>query len=757
MATEYPPLGKSYVVSYANNDRDFPIIGIRKDPRVDNYKIPEDLSPHPDSVRYPNHVFTGANPTNSDERVLWVYEILPAPWVPFTRYDDDLGPVQGRRRSVKNEGQQASLTASKRTTYEGREGSSIVLIESEESWNAGSGDPEDEESPFPIKERDFYDDRLGAVSETRQLFSATGNEEASLVYSAPKITQTDYEIYNEYLVVKVVRTYTVPCPERIKDVYDPTLGSVQEVSQVILDTKDLEGSIVFSGANDGVGTITEIAYQPLNTLATERTIRTYSVPAPERRETVYDPVKGAISRVSRAIKDDGSQSSLYVSGSGRSTETRRQPINSIVVDLVTETYSIGDTQSNAPELKGQQYEESLDIVFPYAQQAFSAPSLTFPINRKEFQPVDSAHSVRRDYDFDVIESQLDNFYWECPDLARVDLPNILLRANLFLQISQGSDSGSGFGDTFYWKSSGSSSINGDLVYDIQQGYSGLVPAIRSVFFIKKNQSDITNNILLKLASNGVTATVYPYVKTIEHTVTMTGGTQQGNRSKSASVSYDGDPSGSESNGYDFSVSTQATKIPPTLHKNIPINVTTNSTLPSAANITGIPEFSLSVSSPDGIRTYTYPNGTSIQIPSTDPPEFPLGKYVTAINASPYRFGYTRVETIVVDITNIYIQEAKSTSNQIALPEVSSFKPTINLTDITLIAKVGQTFRQVFNPIWAEQLDITSSGYSWVNYDAETKTLNGTPPQIGDYTFTMTASNSFGSFATATLTIMVVAE
>lgn len=211
MATEYPPLGRSYVISYSNNDRDFPIIGIRKDPRVDSYKIPQDLSPHPDSKRYPNHVFTGAQATNSDERVQWVYEILPAPWVPFTRYDDDLGPIQGRRRSVKNENQKASLTSSTKISYEGRDGSAIVLNEIEETWSIKID--EDGNSLFPVKTRNFYDPSRGAVEETRQLFVPTGNEEASLNNIDGVITQVSYEPYNEFLSYRVVQTYSVDGPK----------------------------------------------------------------------------------------------------------------------------------------------------------------------------------------------------------------------------------------------------------------------------------------------------------------------------------------------------------------------------------------------------------------------------------------------------------------------------------------------------------------------------------------------------------------
>lgn len=208
MATEYPPLGKSYVSGYANNDRDYPIVSIRKDPRVENYKIPSDLSPHPDSARWPNHVFTGSQPTRSDERVEWVYEILPGPWVPFTRYDENLGPVQGRRRAVANTGQQASLATTQKRTYEGRDGSAIVSLEIEENWSDGSGS---ETNPsFPINRSDIYDERLGPVQTQRQLVVATGSEVASITQDGSTVTEMEYEPYNEFLLIRTVKTYDLP-------------------------------------------------------------------------------------------------------------------------------------------------------------------------------------------------------------------------------------------------------------------------------------------------------------------------------------------------------------------------------------------------------------------------------------------------------------------------------------------------------------------------------------------------------------------
>jgi hypothetical protein len=210
---EQPPLNRSYVISYAANDRDFPTIGLRADPRVAGYRVPEDLSPHPDSKRYPNHVFTGSQPSNGDERVTHIYEILPAPYVPFTRYDDDLGPIQGRRRSVKNEGQVARLGPNQRVNYEAREGSAIVYTEIEEEWSIDTD--EDGNSLFPLKDRDFYDPSRGAVQERRQLFVPTGGEEGTLENVNGVITQTSYEPYNEFLSVKIVQTYKVDGPQLI--------------------------------------------------------------------------------------------------------------------------------------------------------------------------------------------------------------------------------------------------------------------------------------------------------------------------------------------------------------------------------------------------------------------------------------------------------------------------------------------------------------------------------------------------------------
>lgn len=139
-------------------------------------------------------------------RVHRFYETLPGPWVPFTRYDNDLGPIQGRRRSVlATAAQKASLTSTTKRTYEGRDGSSIVSLEIEESWTTGEGTTDN--PVFPTRLADTYTDERGAVDRETQVVVAGGDEElqeATLSRSGGVVTKTQYEEFDEFHLKKVV-------------------------------------------------------------------------------------------------------------------------------------------------------------------------------------------------------------------------------------------------------------------------------------------------------------------------------------------------------------------------------------------------------------------------------------------------------------------------------------------------------------------------------------------------------------------------
>jgi hypothetical protein len=205
----------NYAIRFSAGEPDYPIyVRTYVEPR-DTYVPLADNSPDP-VIPGAFLVDEEASPAEGELNNLYltvtrIYETLPGPWVPSSRYDDDLGLVQIRRRSVVNSGQVASLTENTRTTYEARDGSTGVYTELEESWSTeldGNGN-----SQFPVKDRDFYDASRGPIQERRQLVSTTGTEVASLSNNNGVITQISYEAYNEFLSVKIVQTYSVNGPQ----------------------------------------------------------------------------------------------------------------------------------------------------------------------------------------------------------------------------------------------------------------------------------------------------------------------------------------------------------------------------------------------------------------------------------------------------------------------------------------------------------------------------------------------------------------
>lgn len=137
---------------------------------------------------------------------------VPGPWVPFTRYDEALGPVQGRKRLVeRNDATQTpSLTATAKTTYDGFNGSSVVVMAVEERWSNGTGSAGNPVYPFSYAER--YDDIRGPIAVRKQLVVRTGSEVASKAIVGSDLVTTTYEAFNEFLVWKVMEISALPGP-----------------------------------------------------------------------------------------------------------------------------------------------------------------------------------------------------------------------------------------------------------------------------------------------------------------------------------------------------------------------------------------------------------------------------------------------------------------------------------------------------------------------------------------------------------------
>lgn len=156
-----------------------------------------------------------------------VYETLPGPWLPDTRYDNDLGPIQMYRRAVLNTGQiGGTITATAKTNYASREGSALVLWEIIEAWSNGTGTPGTFPYPvppgvppganpnplYPILVLDDYErngEGRGAYQRTSQIVVATGSEVATETRNTGVLTKISYEPYsdNPFLLKKIIETW----------------------------------------------------------------------------------------------------------------------------------------------------------------------------------------------------------------------------------------------------------------------------------------------------------------------------------------------------------------------------------------------------------------------------------------------------------------------------------------------------------------------------------------------------------------------
>ena len=731
MATEYPPLGKSYVLSYSNDDKNFPIIAIKKDPRVDNYRRPDDLSPHPDPSRYPNHRFTSTQPTNTDERVIWIYEILPAPYVPFTRYDDDLGPVQGRRRFVANSGQEATLERDRRVTFEAREGSAIVSTEIEETWDAGSTDP-DLESPFPIKDRDFYDPSRGPVQERRQLVSTTGDEVASLENNNGVITQISYEAYNEYLSFKVVQTYNVNGPQLVgfatnnqgqlttvttqrkgADNYDapqPTaLKTVEAVSEDaesiverIVETPNVFPETALSSeiadplpnkfrsvipaqseAQLIEGTVTQPNLAKNEISSSEQQVTEFVKRVSKTKRGIVNPYNNSLSINAAEFKGQefttelgGGMAKVYEYGphsgptaptfAGQAPKDLTGVVSRTVEDLgknqyitrevflektlqslndFTELDANGETirvqKQSLPILTGQDYDEELDIVIPY-KQVVASPDDTQVTqgSRRRVTPRDVAHSAIIKYDVEDVQNSLDEYYWEIPDMIAVNLPDKLKSAFVVYSETRAIETSPSIsGDTYSYSQSSKSSISGDVIFEIESGFSGNVPVTRCVFFLKKTESSaasVLSRVRLERGNDAIN--FWPNVRPASHTIVLFG--QESFSEKSESVSYN---SAATSRSNSSSISSSKTTIPPTIHGRI--------------NIYGDNNFDGVISASErGVQGTNFLKITVAPkfLPATEYAQFPTGDFIYQINASPYKFSYVRVDALVVNIGTNYV-------------------------------------------------------------------------------------------------------
>lgn len=141
-------------------------------------------------------------------QIIRVYEILPGPWLPFTRWDDRFGPIQGRRRAVVNTGQVASLTQTLKKTYEARDGSSYVSWEIEEAYSNGSGSAGN--PIYPILTSSEYGPQWKAIIGRSEQLTASTSNVAFISEAAGTVTKVFYLKVDEFHELRVTETWQIP-------------------------------------------------------------------------------------------------------------------------------------------------------------------------------------------------------------------------------------------------------------------------------------------------------------------------------------------------------------------------------------------------------------------------------------------------------------------------------------------------------------------------------------------------------------------
>jgi hypothetical protein len=650
----------NYAIQYSAGEPDYPIyVRTYVEPR-DTYVPLADNSPDP-VIPGAFLVDEEAAPADGELNNLYlkvtrIYETLPGPWVPSSRYDDDLGSVQIRRRSVVNSGQVASLTENTRTTYEARDGSTGVYIELEESWSTeldGEGN-----SQFPVKDRDFYDASRGPVQERRQLVSTTGNEVASLVNNNGVITQISYEAYNEFLSFEIVQTYSVNGPQL-------TGFATNNEGQLATVTTQRKGSDSYVAPQPTATKTVEVSREDAESVV-ERVVDVpevfpQRVASTEKAVTIPDRflVLNPTSTTSIVTEEDEIVAQLVgnaISQQVEQTGVFTAKTTTIARSLSTET------------LSGVDYDQTTDTTIPFTEYVSSS----IPTTSCEADPIGGGKVIVKEYNVASYRAKLADISLEFPTRSSiVGVPPILKNFKVeweFTDSSQGQiGSAEGIGDG----NSGTISVSADsssgatvsvvpkFIVEYEEVNTSNVPTTSYFFFLPYPVT--LNDILAKTGSQQ-----WPVFKPRAHVVTANGQTVRKtiNINRRTAVSWASESSSASvdlGNGGTTEIQNNfvTVAIQPSLcsgfsedidlEKEVQISVELYSSVTLPDTVTGIGGIENPVATDPRTEKVTANYTATYDIPETSPSDVPrTGIYLINSSVEPYKFGMAKVYAEVVD-------------------------------------------------------------------------------------------------------------
>lgn len=303
------------------------------------------------------------------------------------------------------------------------------------------------------------------------------------------------------------------------------------------------------------------------------------------------------------------------------------------------------------ELRGQQYDEKLDVIIPYTEKV-TASGAYLGNNSTEVVPLSGDFDLVRISNFQAIKAKLESVHLRIPTTATVNLPDKLISATVVWGKSKGegssTESSSGFGKSFAYNNGAShqssDSVAGDVSFVFEKGYSGPVPATRHIFFLPTTNSS-QSQILTKVGASS-----WPVVKMRSQNLVLIGRKSNKRVSKgvgksrsidystayltsSGKLSYSGDSgsdSSSQSTDYDVGSVVNSVAVPPALNSGVFVG---SQTFGEGA-----------------ISGSYYPSS----IPATSPSVFPTGSFLLDVSEEIYGYGFVKITALVVNITSSYV-------------------------------------------------------------------------------------------------------
>jgi hypothetical protein len=372
----------------------------------------------------------------------------------------------------------------------------------------------------------------------------------------------------------------------------------------------------------------------------------------ERQQQINQFVKRTTRESRKVPPSAGAEGQAYVSdfngGTARVVEKfgSSPSINPSFGTISSEKEYLGDGKYLTREvvldefsvLSGQNYDDTFDVAIPFTREIVEAGELAAD-ESAEIEPRNSLHSVKTLIDKQAVIEVLDQYHVQAGDIQSVNLPSVLkeITCNILNEEAK-TDFNDGNGNSA--SAGGSVEIQSKAIlnYKISAGYNGPAEAVRHIFFLPEEDCGY-EKILGKTG-----AEKWPIIRPREERVEVTTVSERKSLTIQKSLPNNTGRSGSASK----TSSTSSVSIPPTLHASIPIN-TSDVSGPTSSTIT------ISVTAPSGTVTNTLTAIATTQefqgsVPATTPESFPAGDFLYNVSISPYRYGYVRVDAIVVKVT-----------------------------------------------------------------------------------------------------------